>query len=122
MMMKWMLMLFVVLLGGCGTAGGGSGGAGLSIEAVEVRVAESFPPQVFVQVRGTLPDGCTSLGAISQQRAGNTITIAIATVRSGAEVCPMIAQAVDKTIRLDGTFASGEYIVRVNGVERTFRI
>ena len=121
-MWKLMLVFIALLLGGCGAAGGGSRGGALSIDAVEVRVAESFPPQVFVQVRGTLPDGCTSLGSISQQRTGNTITITIATVHSGAEVCPMIAQVVDKTIRLDGTFTSGEYIVRVNGVERTFRI
>ena len=94
----------------------------LQVNQVEVLVAESMPPQVSVRVQGVLEDGCARLGTINQQRTGATITVTITTQRSGATVCALVAQHVDQTTRLEGVFSPGEYIVRVNGVERTFRI
>lgn len=94
----------------------------LQVERIDVRVLGPPPAQVQVRVQGMLLDGCTSLGPVSQRRRGNAVTVTIATVNSGAPVCTGLAQLVDTTIRLDGAFPSGTYRVRVNGVERGFRI
>lgn len=93
----------------------------LQVERVQVRVAESLPPQVTAEFRGILPDGCSSLGAISQERQGNTIVVTVTTLRSG-EVCTQVIQIVDQQVRLQGDFPSGSYVVRVNGMEARFTI
>lgn len=92
------------------------------IDSVEVQIAESHPVQVFAQVKGTLGDGCTSLGTISQKRNTNTIEVTVLANHTGAEVCTMIAQIIDKNIALEGDFPAGQYVVRVNGVEKQFSV
>lgn len=92
----------------------------LPVDEVEVLIAESQPPQVSVRVKGTV-NPCTVVGAISQSRQGNLITVTI-TTRSTADVCIQLAVSVEENIRLDGSFPPGTYRVRVNGVERTFRV
>lgn len=92
----------------------------LSVDVVEVIVAESEPLQVSVRVKAWV-DACTVLGTISQSRDGNVITITITTKRT-SEVCIQLAVRIDETIRLDGLFPPGEYRVTVNGVTRTFGI
>jgi inhibitor of cysteine peptidase len=95
----------------------------LRIERVEVQVVRTTrPPQVVVRVQGMLLDGCTSLGPVSQRRDGRTVTVTIATKHTGAKVCTQVAQLLDETIRLEGTFSAGEYVVRVNGVGRRFSV
>ncbi len=121
-MKKWILLALVLLLSACGATAGGAQDSLLQVDNVEVQVAESSPPQVSARVQGTLGNGCFSLGEIRQQRNGNTIEVTITTKHSGSEVCTMIAQMVDEKISLEGDFPPGEYIVRVNGIERTFRI
>lgn len=106
---------------GGGTAGAGTEGM-LTVQRIEVQVVGSAPPEVFVHVHGVLLDGCTFLGAVEQHRDGQMITVTIATRHTKAEVCTMIAQLVDKTIRLDGAFTPGSYTVNVNGVVGKFSV
>lgn len=104
-----------------GQAGDGQSGL-LAVDHVEVQIAESFPPQVFMRVTGTLPDSCTTLGEIRQEREDNTIEVTITTNRPEDAACAMVIQPVEETVRLEGTFSAGEYVVCVNGVERTFQV
>lgn len=123
-----MRMLFVLLLVPLLMACSSSGGTGnqprgqLNIDSIEIRIAESSPVQVFANVKGSLGDGCTSLGAITQKRSGNTIDVTVGVNHSGAQVCTAIAQLVDQNIQLEGEFPPGNYTVRVNGMERTFTV
>lgn len=95
----------------------------LQIGHVDVLVMESFPPQILVKVDGTLPDGCTEVGDITQQRTDRTIVVTIPTRRTTDGACIAIAPQVSRNIRLNGSFAeSGTYTVRVNGVEKTFTL
>lgn len=94
----------------------------LTVESVEVRVLESFPVQVSAQVKGYLRDGCESLAGTSQSRSGNTITVTIATTRDAGRSCIQAIAPVQENVRLDGTFAAGTYVVRVNGIDETFRV
>ncbi len=94
----------------------------LQVDHIEVQIAESFPPQVRVQVSGTLPDGCTSLSEIRQEREDTTITVTMTTRRLTDAMCIQVIEPVVETIQLQGDFPPGEYIVRVNDVEQPFRI
>jgi hypothetical protein len=93
----------------------------LQVERVEVRIAESSPPQVTAEFRGILPDGCSSVGAISQERQGNTIVVTVTTLRTG-EICTQAIQVVDQQVRLQGDFPAGTYVVRVNSMEARFTL
>jgi inhibitor of cysteine peptidase len=94
----------------------------LTVESVEVRIMESFPVQVSAAVKGYLRDGCETLGQTTQSRSGNTITVTIATARDTARSCIQVISRVEQDVRLEGRFDSGTYVVRVNGLERTFRV
>ena len=96
----------------------------MAVENVEVRIKESFPVQVSAAVTGYLRDGCEKLGATTQSRSGNVITVSIATERDKTteRVCIQVISPVEQDVPLEGTFLPGTYVVRVNGVERTFRV
>ena len=89
---------------------------------MEVEILESTPPQVAARVTGVLGDGCATLHSVEQQRAGNTITVTILRQRPREAICIQIAKLYDAVIRLEGPFSAGSYLLRVNGVERSFRI
>lgn len=89
----------------------------VQIDTVTATILESSPVRLQVRLQGYLGDGCTSLGEIAQERDGNTVSITVTGVHSGAEVCTTIAQILDETLTFDGPFAPGEVVVQVNGVE-----
>ena len=112
-----------------GTDGATSGDAGgsvvtglLPVESIEVLILESFPPQIHVVVRGSLPDGCTELGEIVQERSGNAITVTVQTTRDPQALCTQALVPVEETVVLAGDFPPGEYTVSVNGVTESFRV
>lgn len=92
----------------------------IQVDSVDVRVMESSPPQASAHVRGVLGDGCSSFHSQEQQRSGNTITVTILRERPRDAVCTQIAKLYDADIPLEGTFPPGEYVLRVNGVEKVF--
>ncbi|WP_298821573.1 hypothetical protein [Chloroflexus sp.] len=89
----------------------------VTVERVDLLVMESNPPRVQAHIVGYLGDGCTTFAGINQQRSGNTITITVSAIHSGAEVCTAIAPLLDQRVMLDGTFAPGQYTVIINGTE-----
>ena len=93
----------------------------LHVEDAIVQVATSYPAQVMVQVKGSLPDPCSSVGRVSQRREANKIIVNIP-VRRGSGICAQMIQPTTVSVRLEGGFESGNYVVVVNGVERTFKI
>ena len=96
----------------------------LTIESVEVRVQESSPVQVTAAVKGHLRDSCELLGDTSQSRSGSTITVTITTTRDNERERPCldVVTPIEQQVALEGAFPAGTYVVRVNGVERTFRV
>ena len=74
------------------------------------------------RVHGVLPTPCHGLGRIDQRRQGSTISVTIPVRAPAAGVsCIEVVAPVTQTIRLEGAFPPGDYVVRVNGVERAFR-
>ena len=94
----------------------------IQIDQVEVRIAESFPVQVFVHVTGVIGDGCSSVLPAEQKREGNTVTVTINRQRPAEAMCTMIAKIYDENIRLDGDFPPGEYTLKMNTVTQTFTV
>jgi hypothetical protein len=92
----------------------------IHVDSVDVRVMESSPPQASAHVRGVLGDGCASFHSLEQQRSGNTVTVTILRERPRDAVCTQIAKLYEDDIPLQGTFLPGDYLVRVNGVEKAF--
>ncbi|MGB9737497.1 MAG: hypothetical protein C0184_14725 [Chloroflexus aggregans] len=94
----------------------------ITIDRVDLVVMESNPPRVQAHIVGHLGDGCTTLASITQHRDGNTITITVKAIHSGAEVCAAIAPVFDQRVMIEGTFTPGEYTVIVNGVAHPLTI
>jgi hypothetical protein len=92
----------------------------LPVASIDLLILESFPVQVTARVRGHLPDGCTSIADVVQTRTGSTVEVTITTVRSG-EVCIQLVTPVTRNVRLEGAFPPGDYVLRVNGLEKPFR-
>ena len=91
------------------------------IQSVEIRIAESFPVQVFVKVIWISPDACTLPHETDEVRDGNTITIRITTTRPKDVACATVITEHQEVIPL-GRFSTGDYKVIVNGVEQEFHV
>ena len=94
----------------------------MPIDSVEVQIRESQPVQVSVLVSGTLSDKCTTFHEATQVRNGNTIELTITTMRPKDMMCAQMIEIYSNTFPLEGDFPPGDYIVRVNGVEKSFKI
>jgi hypothetical protein len=73
-------------------------------------------------VRGVLGDGCTELDGVTGARRGNTVTLTILSTRPEDAICTQIAKLYDATITLPGDFPPGDYLLRVNSVEKAFSV
>ena len=93
------------------------------IVSAEVRIAESFPPQVFIDIRGVLTDGCTVLSETKVQRQGNVIDITVTTQRPRDAICIQVISYFDTVVPLGSEFVAGQvYTLRVNGQSQQFSI
>jgi len=91
------------------------------IHEVRVIVAESYPPQVFVYIKGGLADSCTTFHELTTERNGNTINITVTTQRSKDEICAQVYGFFEKNVNLGSDFISGEtYTINVNDETTTF--
>lgn len=92
------------------------------IDALSVRIAESSPPQVFLDVTTGLPGGCARFDSAVVARAGSVITLTMwNTMPTGAVACTAIYGYLRHTVPL-GAFEPGIYTLRVNDQTRTFTI
>jgi hypothetical protein len=94
----------------------------LAVNRAEVLVLESFPPQVDAVITGTLPTACSTVDAVTQRREGNLVEVTVLARTRREQVCIAVVKGVTERVRLQGTFAAGEYTLRVNGVETRFSV
>ena len=91
------------------------------IEEVQVNIAESYPQQIFVYIKGGLADGCTTFNALTTERSGNTINITVTTERPKKAICTQVYGFFEKNAALGSDFTSGEtYIISVNDETTSF--
>jgi len=91
------------------------------IHEVQVLIAESFPPQIFIYIKGGLADSCTTFHDLTKQRSGNTINITVTTERPKDAICAQVYGFFDKNVSLGSEFTSGEtYTINVNDYTTSF--
>lgn len=93
----------------------------VKIEQLDVRIAESFPVQVFVDVRGYVPDPCWEPQEPVVDEQGPRFEIEIVAERAADEMCAQVIENYETTIGL-GSMDPGNYVVAVNGIEQEFEV
>jgi hypothetical protein len=89
----------------------------VEIETMEILTLESFPPQYMLHVEGWKGNPCQQLRVVvSEPDDENRIDVEIYTLIEPDAVCIQVLESLDINIPL-GSFASGEYTVRVNGTQ-----
>lgn len=90
------------------------------VEEIEIVILESFPVQINVIACGNLPDPCTEIFEVLQEKEGNTFFIIIKTYRSPG-LCIQVLAPFEEIISLEVYgLPAGTYTVDVNGVQGTF--
>ena len=90
------------------------------VEEIEIVILESFPVQVQVIARGNLPDPCTEIFEVLQERKENTFFVAIKTYRPPG-FCIQVLAPFEEIIPLEVYgLPADTYTVDVNGVQDTF--
>ena len=92
------------------------------VEEIEIIVLESFPVQVQVIARGYLPDPCTEIYQINQEREGNTFFIIIKTYCPPGP-CIQVITLFEEIIPLEiYDLPAGTYTVDINGIIDAFEL
>ena len=90
------------------------------VDEIDILILESFPVQINVIARGNLPDPCTEISEVLQEREGDTFFITIKTYRS-LDPCIQIIVPFEVKIPLNVYgLPAGTYTVDVNGAQDTF--
>jgi hypothetical protein len=91
-----------------------------TVESVVINAQSTTPNEVEVTIKGYLPNPCTKIVRIEQQRNADTFTITLETVREGSN-CIEVISPFEETIALDTTdLAPGTYTVSVQDTAMTF--
>ena len=111
-------VLVILLMAGCYSSLPVYGLA--NVKEIDVMVLESFPVQVHLVVNGYLPNPCTEIYQIIQERTDNHFSISISTFHSPG-ICIQIIVPFEEVIPLEVYgLPAGTYTVEVNGVQGTF--
>jgi hypothetical protein len=92
------------------------------VNTVRVEVSDAAPPEVTLEVDGALPDGCTQVGEVLQDRTGFSITVTVRTIHQDEPGCADEAAPHHETIRLGVFEQQGTYTLQVNDVSTGFAI
>jgi len=113
-----LIMLITIFVTGCFSILPTTGLA--SVDEIDILILESFPVQINVIARGNLPDPCTEISEVLQEREGDSFFITIKTYRYPG-FCRQVLAPFEEIIPLDVYgLPAGTYTVDVNGVQDTF--
>ena len=112
----------VVTPGGSGAPGGMLTGQA-PVDSVDIVMLETFPVQVVLNVKGNLPDSCTTLDQVNQSRKDNIFNVTILTKRPADMVCATVISPYTQTVPLEvAGLKAGTYTVNVNTATETFEL
>ena len=119
------LLFLAGLLAACGAATRADQPELAQVDEVTIQILESFPVQVEVLIRGSLPDACTEIDQVSQRfdANDNTFRVQVTVVRTTDDPCAQVLTPFEQTVALDVYGLSADtYIVDVNKVRETFTL
>jgi hypothetical protein len=103
--------------------GGLATGQDAIVENLEVMILESFPVQVNVVVRGSLPDGCTTIQTITTSRESDRFDLTILTQRPIGAECTEALVPFEETVSLDVFgLPAGTYTVKAADQTASFQL
>lgn len=121
-LLAWFFAGAAALLPGCFGDRNTVTGA-IQVTGIEIVILESFPVQVHVQVRGYVPDSCSSVGPVIRERRGTTFHVTLRSIRDPDQVCAQVLTAFEMSVPLDVYgLPAGTYVVNVNGVTDSFTL
>ncbi|MCK4309043.1 MAG: hypothetical protein KAW42_03595 [Candidatus Atribacteria bacterium] len=113
-----LIMLITIFVTGCFSILPTTGLA--LVDEIDILILESFPVQINVIARGNLPDPCTEISEVLQEREGDTFFITIKTYRPPG-LCIQVLAPFKEIIPLEVYgLPAGTYSVDVNGIQDTF--
>lgn len=93
------------------------------VESIQIVITESFPVQINVVAKGHLPDNCTLIDPVTEERNTNTFVVKILTTPQPGKNCTSAAQTFEEIIPLTVMgLKAGIYAVEVNGITDTFEL
>lgn len=93
------------------------------VEDLQIMILESFPVQVRVIIRGSLPDGCTSIKEINPVRDGDSFNIHIITQRPAEAMCTEALVPFEESASLDVYgLPAGNYTVQAGEQTTSFTL
>jgi hypothetical protein len=99
-----------------------------TVQTVNVRIAPITKENATVGVpvelliKGAFPDSCTELHDVTQEQAGNLISVNLQMRRPKGRVCATVLRPYRFYLSLDGAFPPGPYVVRLNGKSYPFEV
>lgn len=92
------------------------------VESIDIRILESFPVQILVEINGYLPTPCYEITRIEKQREGNTFYIQVM-MKDNGFVCIQVIEPYHEVVTLDVYgLPKGDYHIDVNGVTASFTL
>ena len=94
------------------------------VESIQIVITESFPVQISVVAKGHLPDSCTLIDQVTEERNNNTLVVKILTTSQPVgKNCTSTVQPFEEIIPLNVVgLKAGIYAVKVNGITDTFEL
>jgi inhibitor of cysteine peptidase len=93
------------------------------VEDLQLMLLESFPVQVNAVIRGSLPDGCTTIKEINPTRDEKAFNIQIITERPAEAMCTEALVPFEETVSLDVYgLPAGIYTVKAGDQTATFTL
>ena len=91
------------------------------IHEVQVNIAESYPLQVIIYIKGGLADGCTTFHELITERSDNVVNIRVTTQRPKDAICTQVYGFFEKNVNVGSDFTSGgTYTINVNDKTTSF--
>ncbi|HWQ45306.1 MAG TPA: hypothetical protein VN376_00485, partial [Longilinea sp.] len=84
------------------------------VDSMDLAIMESYPPQILLQLTGSLPTPCNLLRIeVGQPDEDNDIRVGVYSVVDGNQICTTVLQPFEQGVGL-GSYPTGTYQVYVN--------
>ena len=99
------------------------------LDTVVVRVPHPQTPAaaeagvpVEVLLKGAIPDGCSALGDVRQERTANLLAVTLEMRRPKGAYCTQVVRPFRFYLTLDGLYTPGHYTLKVNDLVQPFQV